>query len=1492
MTKRALHFTLFLMYLTFPLTATSQAVDIPDPNLRAAIERALGIAPGGAITAGQMATLTYLEAGNSNISNLTGVAGLINLTYLNLGGNISDISPVAGLTNLTGLHLSGNISDISAVAGLTNLTSLGLSGNISDISSVAGLTNLTDLYLFGNISDISAMAGLTNLTYLNLGGNNISDISAVAGLTNLTSLDLHGSNISDISAVAGLTNLTDLNLDWNNISDISAVAGLTNLTDLRLNGNSISDISAVAGLTKLIRLNLDGNNISDISAVAGLTNLTGLFLSENSISDISAVAGLTKLIRLNLDGNNISDISAVAGLTNLTGLFLSENSISDISALAGLTNLTASEWTPSLNLAGNAIEDLSPLVANTGLGEGDRIDVDRNPLNAVSIHTHIPALRSRGVEVSAYNLKTPASQAVDIPDPNLRTAIESALGIAPGGTITAEQMETLTRLDARGSDNISNLTGLEYAANLTWLFLSHNHISDISAVAGLTNLTYLQLNLNNISDISAVAGLTDLERLNLLGNAIEDLSPLVANTGLGEGDEIIVDYNPLNTESIDTHIPALRSRGVAVSAKGLTKVPQVPSQIVDIPDPNLRDVIEQALGISSGNTITAGQMATLRILDAHGSNISSLTGLEYAINLEFLSLWGNAITDISSVAGLTNMITLWLDRNNISEISAVAGLTDLTELTLGGNTISDISAVAGLTNLTSLNLSDNNISGISALAGLTNLTASEFSPSLNLAGNDIEDLSPLVANTGLGSGDKIDVGGNPLNSTSIDTHIPTLESRGVEVEFDNLTPRSIRIVSGDDQQGMPGAALANPLVVEIQDQNGAAFEGVQVTFTIASGGGALSVTSVTTDANGRAESTLTLGPNPGANTVTVSVTGIQEHQTFTAQGIRIPETLEIISGGGQEGPHGAMLENPFIVEVRDRSGEPLPGVQVMFSVTAGGGTLSATSVATDSKGRAASILTLGPDPGTNSVDVTVVGITRTVTFAAEGIRIPRTLEIISGGGQEGLPGSALENPFVVEVQDQSDKPLPGVQVTFSITAGGGMLSATSVTTDSNGRAESILTLGPDPGANSVTVSVSGIQEKQTFTAQGVRIPETLEIISGGGQEGPYGETLENPFIVEVRDQFDEPLPGVQVTFSVIAGGGTLSATSVTTDRDGRAESILTLGPDPGTNSVDVTAAGITRTETFTAEGIRTPLAFWIITGFDQTGVIGEALPRPIVIEVRDRAGERLPGVEVTFSVASGGGTLSVTSAMTDSDGRAETVLTLGPDPGTNSVEVTVEGLPRSQTAMAFAELPPISEDVNRDDVVNILDLVSVASVLGAEGADLAADVNGDGIVNILDLVMVAGALEDAAAAPSADPRALTSLTATDVGQWLTQTRTLDLTDAISRHGVLFLERLLAALTPKETALLPNYPNPFNPETWIPYHLASDAEVQLTIYDAKGALVRRLALGHQGAGYYTDRNRAAYWDGRNQRGDSVASGVYFYQLRTEHFSAVRKMMIVK
>ncbi len=200
-------------------------------------------------------------------------------------------------------------------------------------------------------------------------------------------------------------------------------------------------------------------------------------------------------------------------------------------------------------------------------------------------------------------------------------------------------------------------------------------------------------------------------------------------------------------------------------------------------------------------------------------------------------------------------------------------------------------------------------------------------------------------------------------------------------------------------------------------------------------------------------------------------------------------------------------------------------------------------------------------------------------------------------------------------------------------------------------------------------------------------------------------------------------------------------------------------------------------------------------------------------------------------------------------------------------------------------------DVNSDGAVSIQDLMLIAASFGQTGQH-PADVNGDGVVDIADLIVVAGVLDNAAAAPSLHPQSLEMLTAADVRQWLAQAQRLAVTDITSQQGILFLENLLMVLSPKETILLANYPNPFNPETWIPYQLSTPADVTLTIYASNGQIVRWLPLGHQDAGVYQNRSRAAYWDGRNEFGETVASGVYFYHLLAGDYSATRKMLIRK
>ena len=224
----------------------------------------------------------------------------------------------------------------------------------------------------------------------------------------------------------------------------------------------------------------------------------------------------------------------------------------------------------------------------------------------------------------------------------------------------------------------------------------------------------------------------------------------------------------------------------------------------------------------------------------------------------------------------------------------------------------------------------------------------------------------------------------------------------------------------------------------------------------------------------------------------------------------------------------------------------------------------------------------------------------------------------------------------------------------------------------------------------------------------------------------------------------------------------------------------------------------------------------------------------------------------------------------------------------------VSAVPAATLESPTSPIVDAATDVNKDQKVNKTDLLLVVIALGENPpANPSFDVNADGAVNIADVLLVIEALDDpvAAAAPllgeagmSLDPRLLTIH--------------LDLLRAESdgslkyERASAFFQGLLASIRPAETQLLANYPNPFNPETWIPYQLARPADVTLRIYAANGALVRTLTLGYQPAGIYHSRSSAAYWDGRNELGEKVASDIYFYTLSTGDFTATRKMLIRK
>ena len=774
------------------------------------------------------------------------------------------------------------------------------------------------------------------------------------------------------------------------------------------------------------------------------------------------------------------------------------------------------------------------------------------------------------------------------------------------------------------------------------------------------------------------------------------------------------------------------TNAISVSAPGIGQPATfnaVAEPAVDIPDPNLRAVIETTLGKASGAPITVSDMARLTRLEAGNANISDLTGLEGATNLTTLNLGhvrvgtegrpinSNSISNISPLAGLTNLTELWLGFNLIADISVLAGLTNLTFLDLTGNSVSNIAPVANLTKLIHLDLDGNALSDISPVAGLTNLTfldiwgtpISDISPVaeltnltvLGLGYNSISDISPLIANTGLGDGDEVYVQGNPLSYLSIHTHISILKNRGVKIEFDNQAYPALLKISGDNQKGASFASLSQPFVVEAQNANGSALVGVSVRFATA-GGGTFSTTITRTDENGRAQSTLILGPNLGTNTVEVSAAGIEAPVTFYA----ITDTF----------PTEYLWSIPAGISL----------IHVPLKVTA------------------------------------VDGVAKTITSIAD-------LQDALGGGD------------TVNFLIAYDYATQGWLSYFGSSDTG--TSADKVLTDDIGIIAGMIV----PVSIRLSGSPLGANGTSTITLnQGINL---------------MGLPLRDSRITRVSDLFALDGIGGNVPVIILTDNGEFKAVG----RAGDVSDILITG---GQSFI------------LTAQKVATVA----ISGEGWTNVLGTSAAPPVT----------MTGIEVTDTTP----VLALRGSIVDEEASLKV----------KGFRVTVKNLSTGREATA------VTAPDGAGYRLTVVDIETGRAAQIGDSLEISAQ-SPDPFIGVQPLQY--------------------TVTAEDV-----------------RQSRIQLPELVVYEIPAETELLRNYPNPFNPETWIPYRLAEDAFVTLTIYDLSGRVVRTLDVGHRIAAVYESRSKAIHWDGRNGLGERVASGIYFYTLTAEDFSITRRMVILK
>ena len=1206
------------------------------------------------------------------------------------------------------------------------------------------------------------------------------------------------------------------------------------------------------------------------------------------------------------------------------------------------------------------------------------------------------------------------SEVISIPDANLAAAVRESLELPQRHRITHLDMLALRGLAAAGRE-IADLSGLEHARNLKYLYLENNQIRDITAIRELTSLAVLNLLGNPIEDTGPARELPQVHRLHLPRNQVRNPPP-----------------EPVTPRTGPTQNPDERG-----------------SDVVSIPDRNLAAAVRKTLRLGSNAPITKQALRGLTRLDARDSQIKNLSGLEHATRLSSLELRSNQIRDIRPVSNLKSLKELVLDSNRVSDIRPLAKMKQLTWLLIGGNPISDftplthltqlrglalwrtnmrdVSPIADLTELTNLWLGNNNIRDVTPLANLVNLKLlrlqsnqiRDVSPlaglvaleTLNLKNNPIQDAAPLATLTKLKEVDIEIPKSKPIPATGIwlAPHLPGLARSQFTIkpgafailvhrgkppvtggtDFNNYFYLGQKSPQAPQDPDFPNLALFlqdggrielisntgfNPLppgrkhpqfgdvvVSEIMwGLEGAApakqyielYNASAHTYTFTDGN--LSVRFSTVSEAALPNKTFRLPANPNAHVKVIDrvstkgwrVPGKSGNISQNKPLISMYRTIDYTTGDIPDGTLASSwkasigrvnLRAPSYGTPGAKHLPPLPTVFVessehppMYWIDTNTGRLhrlvgakvenlvpsvrNATNLAVD-RAEGKLYWTEKTSNRTGKIrranlDGTNVRLVKNLTSVPHGIVLDtanRKIYVTNAWGKIqrlNFDGSNFQPNLITDLEMPSGLALDvaggkvywtemsgqirranldgsnlqnvasGVGTPMNIAVSGDTVYWTVKTSEDRGEIRSVNLRGTqnvvtfrafDQGFP-VGIAVDGVAEKLYWTTSRGEIGRSN--LEGRDSQPSFvtGLNALGVFALSVEIEVESETKTVRATDAVLR----LSPSPIASPTVGER---LTLNLKIAAGEA---VAGYQVTLQFDAAALRYV-----------ESTKGDYLPEGALF---------VPLIVTGNSVALGSASLT---GVTNGDGTLATITFEVRAAKASTLTLSEALLSDSQgnTFRPHVERGEVTEplklkgDVNSDGIVNIQDLVLVASSFGKTGQS-AADINGDGVVNIADLVLVAGSLSTGLGAPSLDATAFDMFTTAGVREWLSQAHQLNRSHTDYQRGVLVLEHLLLALTPKATLLFPNYPNPFNPETWIPYQLAKSGDVKITIYDARGTVVRHLALGHQPAGSYQHRSRAAYWDGRNALGEKVASSVYFYTLSAGDFTATRKMVILK
>ena len=601
-----------------------------------------------------------------------------------------------------------------------------------------------------------------------------------------------------------------------------------------------------------------------------------------------------------------------------------------------------------------------------------------------------------------------------------------------------------------------------------------------------------------------------------------------------------------------------------------------------------------------------------------------------------------------------------------------------------------------------------------------------------------------------------------------------------------------------------------------------------------------------------------------------------------------PDSVSIVGPSQRDGTANTVLDAALIVEVVDEDGDAVADARVIFRVRTGQGRLSergngrAIAVQTNSSGHARATYT--PISASSTVEAEARGVTRRVTFtitASGGSAGPVSRDVDGTPSGDISPvvhvGAAQRPPMLwvdggaiyALVGASPQRFAPGVDNALNIAVAGGKVYWTEKTGESGGTINSANLNGSDVTelasifATPMGIAVDVTNSKLYWTNSAGRIQSAN--LNGSGIKNVIPGGLESPMDL------------------ALAGGNGYWTQGNGSVRVGNLTSRVTRDISTGTDTPGSIVIGGNK-------------VYWTEMTGDSSGTIKSANLNGTDVKELTSIRAVPMGIAVDGSRSKLYWTNSrgrIQSANLDGSGIKNVVDGLG-SPGelvlSNSIAAPAGA---GSSAGSGTTASDSKYDVNGDGTVDLKDRNAVAVASLTDSPDAKYDVNGDGAVDAFDLIeIIENLTPGAAGAPTLFGMKLTVAQIDRLQEQIDLLVAANDRSPAAMRTLVYLQQLLVTARPEKTQLLANYPNPFNPETWIPYELATDTNVRLTIYNTQGVVIRSLQFGHQSAGYYTGRDRAAYWDGRNALGEQVASGLYFYQLETDEMSSMRKMVILK